>query len=82
MRPISAPKELTETEREVMLFMAEGVSSIEIAIFLGTTVRTVELSKLNLPSVIDLVQYVARNKSGARHTRVSRKGLSLASCGQ
>jgi hypothetical protein len=58
-----------------MLFMAEGVSIIEIAIFLGTTVRTVELSKLNLPSVVDLVPYVARNKSAARHRWVGKDFL-------
>jgi len=55
--------------------MAEGVSIIEIAIFLGTTVRTVELSKLNLPSVVDLVPYVARNKSAARHRWVGKDFL-------
>jgi hypothetical protein len=35
----------------------------------------VELSKLNLPSVVDLVTYIARNKSAARHRRVGKDFL-------
>ena len=73
-RPLgSAPAEsdaaqagLTDREREVVVLVAEGRSSKEIAIALNISVKTVEshrrnlMHKLHLRSVADLVRYAMR----------------------
>ncbi len=59
---------LTEREREVMLFVVEGLSNSEIADKLFISVRTVEthktriLQKLQLKSTVELVKFAIKNK--------------------
>ena len=59
---------LTEREKEVMLFVVEGLSNSEIADKLFISVRTVEthktriLQKLQLKSTVDLVKFAIKNK--------------------
>jgi DNA-binding NarL/FixJ family response regulator len=58
---------LTSREREVVQLVAEGYLTKEVAIMLGTSVKTVEthrsniLRKLKLHSVAELVMYAVRN---------------------
>ena len=65
----SPPRQrLTEREREIVRFLAEGKSNKEVADVLRVSVRTTEthraniLRKLNLDSVAALVRYAVRNK--------------------
>ncbi len=59
---------LTEREREVMLFVVEGLSNSGIADKLFISVRTVEthktriLQKLQLKSTVELVKFAIKNK--------------------
>jgi len=57
---------LTSREQEIMVFLAEGLSSKEIAEKLFISPKTVDnhrtniLRKLNLHSTIELIRYAAR----------------------
>ncbi len=59
---------LTEREKEVMLFVVEGLTNSEIADKLFISVRTVEthktriLQKLQLKSTVELVKFAIKNK--------------------
>jgi DNA-binding NarL/FixJ family response regulator len=59
---------LTTREREVVLLLAEGKSTKEVASILGISVKTAEthraniMRKLELHRVSDLVRYAVRNK--------------------
>ncbi|MGH9351158.1 MAG: response regulator [Terriglobia bacterium] len=59
---------LTSREREVLLLLAEGKNSKEVATALGITLKTVEthrsnlMAKLDLHSLPSLVLYAIRNK--------------------
>jgi len=58
---------LTPREREIVLLLAEGKSSKEVAVALGVSVKTAEthrsniMRKLELHSVSELVLYAIRN---------------------
>jgi DNA-binding CsgD family transcriptional regulator len=58
---------LSEREREVLRFLAQGLRAREVAERLGIKVKTVEthrsslLRKLRLRTVGDLVRYAVRN---------------------
>lgn len=59
---------LTEREKEVMLFVVEGLTNSEIADKLFISVRTVEthktriLQKMQLKSTVELVKFAIKNK--------------------
>jgi DNA-binding NarL/FixJ family response regulator len=59
---------LSDREKEVVRFVAEGMSNRTIGKSLKISVRTVEahrsriMLKLNLTSVADLVRYAVRNQ--------------------
>lgn len=63
----SSPSPLTKREKEVVILIAEGLSSKEIAERLFISVKTVEthraniMEKLGLKSIAEVVRYAARN---------------------
>ncbi len=64
---VQAPVTLTKREKEVAIFISDGLSYKEIAAKMFISARTVEshrnhiLSKLKLKTNIDIVKYVVRN---------------------
>ena len=65
---ISSHSRLTTREREIVRYIAEGLTSKEVAETLGITIKTVEshrtriMRKLGVHSVVELVRYAIRNK--------------------
>ena len=64
----SQPATLSDREREIVTFLANGISTKEVASILGISVKTVEshrariFFKLKLDSVASLVRYAIRTK--------------------
>lgn len=65
---MAEPHKLTPREREVLAFMAEGLSTKEIAQLLGISVNTVSthrsgmMAKLNIRNAVGLLRYALAHK--------------------